>query len=535
MGKIAEPTTESLLELVQVLERRNEALEQSNKAFEKNNEKLEKSLEQLQGDVNALRKLLYAKLRPGVSRFDDSSEGQLFLFGDSSELLNPTESEELPPESPPKKRSKPTGRQQLPPGLPRVKEVEPIDQGDILCSCCNPPQERHLIRYEETEILEFKPAEFFVRVIQREVRACPSGMEGVTTAPLPPRIIDKGRPGVSLLVFVVISKFVDHLPLHRIGKIFKREQVRIPESTLCDWVAAVADALAPIVVAMRQWMFSQPYLQADETPAKARDPAKKGKLKQIYFFACSLPWREVVFEYSTDRQGKSLSRFLDDFKGDVIQVDEYSGYDRLFRDHEQLVRAGCWAHAIRRFKNAIQKCDRLSAARQISHIIDRLENLETLMRQKHRTPEERHAVRQRIHVRAVGKIRELVDEGLADPSIEPKSIYGDAIRYVHNHWDALTTFLEDGRVEMDNNGIEHAIRPLAIGRKNWLHIGHIEAGDRAAVLYSILATCGRLGIDPREYLYDVLERIPTHSIDRIPELIPRNWQAARAAMSDSSA
>jgi transposase len=532
MEKIAEPTTESLIELVQVLQRQNELLQQRGDLLETKNDLLEKNVEVLQSDLSMLRKLLYAKLRPGASRFDDSSNGQLFLSGHSSGL-----SEEEPPlETPAKKKksSKSTGRQKLPPGLPRVTDPIPVEEADLLCSCCSPPQERKLIRHEETELLEFKPAEFFVRVVQREVRACPSGMEGVTTAPLPPRIIDKGRPGVSLLVFVLISKYLDHLPLHRIAKIFKREQVRIPESTLCDWVGAAADALAPIVVAMKQWLLTQPYLQADETPAKARDPGKKGKLKQIYFFACSLPWKEVVFEYSTDRRGESLSRFLGDFTGDVIQVDEYAGYDRLFRDRKELVRAGCWAHAIRKFKAAIASCDRVPMARQICRIIAWLEHLETLMRQKGRTPEGRRAVRQRIHVLAVGKIRDLVDEGLGDPTIEPKSVYGQAIRYLYNHWPAMTTFLEDGRVEMNNNGIEHSIRSIAIGRKNWLHVGHIEAGDRAAVLYSILATCIRLEIDPREYLFDVLEKIPTHPIDRIHELIPRNWQATRATEGDSS-
>jgi transposase len=535
MGKTAELTTESSLELVRQLQQKNDQLEDHNKELEHRNKELEQTLQELQSDLKALKKLLYAKLRPGVSRLDELSSGQQFLFGSASELPRGADSEETPVESPPRKpRSKSTGRQPLPPGLLRVPEIESVDKADLLCSCCSPPQERKLIRYEETEILEYKPAELFVRVIQREVRACPTGMEGVTTAPLAPRIIDKGRPGVSLLVFVVISKYVDHLPLHRIAKIFIREQIRIPESTLCDWVAAVADALAPIVVAMKQWLLSQPYLQADETPAKARDPGTKGKLKQIYFFACSLPWKEVVFEYCTDRTGESLSRFLSGFAGEVLQVDEYTGYSPFFRENESVTRAGCWAHGIRKFKIALAAADRVVPAHRVCHLVRRMEQLETLMRTLGRTSE-RLVIRQRTHSRAVAQIRQVVDDGLADPTIEPQSDYGKAIRYLHNHWEALTAFLDDDRVEMDNNGIENAIRPLAIGRKNWLHIGHIDAGDRAAVFYSLLATCNRLGIDPREYLSDVLERIPSLPIDRIPELIPRNWQAARIAESDSPA
>lgn len=498
------------------------------RGIEQRNAHLERTVEQLQRDLNILRSLLHAKLRPGVSRFDDSAAGQLVLFEGAPEPDAPPPSGDTSADSrPKKKRSRSTGRQQLPPGLPRVKEVEPVEEADLPCSCCDPSQTRQLIRYEETEILEYRPAELFVRVIQREVRACPSGMEGVTTAAMPPRIIEKGRPGVSLLVYILISKYVDHLPLHRIAKIFKREQVRIPETTICDWVAAVADAMAPIVVAMKQWLLDQPYLQADETPAKARDPGKKGKLKQIYFFALSTPWKEVVFEYSTDRRADSLSSFLGGFTGDVIQVDEYVGYDRFFKDHGALTRAGCWAHAVRKFKAAIQVADRVSASEDICRIVSRLENLESLMREKERTPDERLGVRRRIHAPGLSVIRERVDDAVADPTIEPKSAFGQAVRYLLNHWSALSAFLEDGRIEMDNNGIEHSIRPLAIGRKNWLHIGHIEAGDRAAVFYSIFATCARMGIDPREYLYDVLEKLPIQPFDRIHDLTPRNWLASR--------
>ncbi len=496
---------------------------------------LEQTVQTLTKDNAMLRKLLYERFRSGGSRFDNSSKGQLFLFGDSSELQKEESVEESPPEARPKRKkaSKPTGRQPLPEGLRREPNVQPIDEAERFCTCCNPPQELKLIRYEETEILEYKPAEFLVRVDQREVRACPSGMGSVVTASLKPRVIEKGRPGVGLLTFILLSKFADHLPLHRTAKIFRRHGVPIPESTLCDWVAAAADALVPIVVAMKQWLLRQPYIQADETPAKARAPGnKKKKLKQIYFFACSLPWQEVVFEYSIDRKAASLSAFLDGFTGDVIQVDEYAGYDEFFRQNEALRRAGCWAHVIRKFKSAIESADRASSARDICHIIAVLERIETLMRSKGRCTEQRLAVRQRIHVGAINKIWDLVDEGLADASIEPQSVYGKAIRYVHNHRGSLTTFLEDGRVEMDNNGIEHSNRPIAIGRKNWLRIGHIDAGDRAAVMYSLLASCARMGIDPREYLHDVLERIPAHPINQVHELTPRNWRAARAAGGD---
>ena len=204
-------------------------------------ESLESTIEKLSADNATLRKLLYATLRPGVSRFDDSSAGQLFLFGNAPGSEDDAAEDEAP--APPvvsRKKTKPTGRQPLPVGLERVPDVVPVNEDDLLCACCDPPRETAVIRYEETEILEYKQAQLFVRVQKREVRACPSGMGGVTTAPLPPRVIEKGRAGVSLIVFVMLAKFIDHLPLHRVAKILKRSQVRIPESTLCDWVGAVS-------------------------------------------------------------------------------------------------------------------------------------------------------------------------------------------------------------------------------------------------------------------------------------------------------
>lgn len=478
-------------------------------------------IDRLRRDVDLLKSRLYSQLRylhgPKSERF---ANGQLPLFGSPVEIASPV----LPKPKTSHKQNRRNGRQALPECLPRVEETLTVSDEEAKCFCCDPPKQRQLIGHEVTEILEYTPAKLFVRVIKREKRACSSGNDTVVTPDLPARILPKSRAGVSLLTYLVIAKYLDHMPLHRIRKRFRRDGVNLPDTTLCDWITAISDALAPIVLAMKHWMLRRRYLQADETPAKARDPEVKGKLKQIYFFVYSIPWAEVIFDYRTNRRGENAISFLDGFAGQTIQVDDYRGYDQVFLEWPDLVRAGCWVHARRYFKKALDRGDRPSECADILEDLKPLFHLETLMRVKGRDFAARLQVRQRIHRPVMERLRDRCAEVVQDPCVEPQSDFGKAVRYVHRNRENLSVFLEDGEIEMDNNGIENAIRPLALGRKNWLHIGHIEAGDRAAILYSILATCERLGINAREYLLDILDRLPTQAPECMHELTPRAWR-----------
>ncbi len=421
----------------------------------KRNAFLEGCVERLVKDVDQLRRLL---LSPSALPTTAEAKNQLALFGGqepSKEATN--ESPSKPPSA--KKSKKDTGRAPLPDNLERIVETQDPDPDELLCSCCENPQERTIIGWEITEIVEFIPGRFVVRELHRPKLACKSGLEGVYIAALPARINAKGRPGTSLLANLVVSKFVEHLPLYRIARMYQRAGIKFAESTLCDWIGVAADALSAIVVAMKQHIMSELSIQADETPAKARDPGKKGKLRQIYFFACGIPWQEVVFEYSKDRKAESLSRFLDDFSGEVIQTDDYGGYATFFRENPEVGRAGCWAHAVRKFKSALEAGDRADLSHRICSPIAWISKLETLMREKDRTAAQRVAVRQRVFVTQLTRIREHLDDALLDATIEPQSLFGKADRYAYKNWEALTVFLENGRVEFDNNGIEHAIRP----------------------------------------------------------------------------
>ena len=489
--------------------------------------KLEELTKRLQADLSLLKDALYRSGRTQIG--PEGTAGQLCLFGEEPKTESPAAVE--PKSDSGKRKRASTGRRPLPASLERVEDEVEVDDRHFICDCGKPDCRRIIMGYEETETVAIIPQKIFVKVTKRPKLVCPDGMNGVLTPPPEPRVIDKCLADDSLLIHVARQKFIYHMPLHRIAKSIKEQGWRVAESTLCDWVHTLADRLAPIVVAMKHWLLQQPYLQADETPAKARDPNKKGKHKQIYFWVYSLPWQEVIFDYQTGRSGEHARNFLEDFQGDVLQVDEFSGYDAYFRQNPGVTRAGCWAHAIRMFKAAVKARDWLVEATEVRDAVSKLMKLETEMRKRGRSHEQRLRVRQRIHTPVLAWVKERLVEAIENPKTEYKGAFGKAVRYCNNHWEALTAFLSRGDVETDNNAIENSIRALAIGRKNWMHIGHIDAGDTAASFYTILGSCLRLGINTEEYLQDVFKRLPTLPPQRVHELTPRAWLEDRGESS----
>ena len=521
MTSTSSPTSVSQSDLLSLVTNQAKQIRELVKAIEARDH----AIDSLQSDNRALKQALFRLGRTHVG--PGETEGQLFLFGEEPRAAEPAPAEPNDPSKSKQKRNS-TGRQVLPSSLKRVEAELKVDDAMLACDCGKKGCRRVVMGYEVAEAVEFVPAELFVKVTRRAKLVCPSGDNGVLTVAPEPRVIDKCLAGDSLLIFVAMQKFVYHMPLHRVAKMIKAQGWRVAESTLCGWIHMLADRLSPIVIAMKQWLLEQPYIQADETPAKARDPKKKGKHKQVYFWVYSLPWQEVIFDYQTGRSGEHARAFLADFDGNVLQVDEFSGYDAYFRLNPEKVRAGCWSHAIRKFKDAVKSVDWIVEATEIQEILSKLLKLETLMRKKERTDDERLRIRGRIHTPALATVKVLIDKALLNPKIEPKNSFGKAVRYCGNHWEALTTFLTRGNVEMDNNAIENAIRSLAIGRKNWMHIGHIDAGDTAAVFYTIMGSSQRLGLNTQEYLTDVFRRLPTQPPERMHELTPRGWRNAQA-------
>jgi transposase len=381
---------------------------------------------------------------------------------------------------------------------------------------------------EVTEELDWKPAKFIKRLYIRPKYA---NAERIVIAPLPARLIEKGLPGAGLLTQVIVSKYEDHLPLYRQEKIYRqRHGVNLSRQTLCGWVDAAADWLSPIYREMKARLVAGNYLQVDETPIRYLDPDVKGKSQQGWLWTYSHPQGDVVFEWNVSRSREGPREFLKAFRG-KLQTDGYGVYESLARERGgELILIGCLAHARRGFHEALGEG---RAAAWIVGQIGQLYAVEKALREQQAGPSLRAAVRAwqsrpilvRLH-RALEVIRRRV---------LPKSLLGQAIDYALARWEALTRYVEDGRLEIDNNLCENAIRPTAVGKKNWLFIGHPEAGQRSAVIYSILGSCRRLGINPAEYLQDAFERLPKAKTSELKSLTPAAWLKAKRDLARRSA
>ena len=352
-------------------------------------------------------------------------------------------------------------------------------------------------------------------------------------APLPARLIEKGYPGPGLLAHIAISKYEDHIPLFRQEKIYwERHQVKLPRQLLAQWLAHIGFWLQPIYQAMKKRLLNQSYLQADETPIRYLDPDRPGKAQQGYLWAYSAPGSDVLFDWQTTRSQEPLARFLKDFRGS-LQSDAYVAYLSYQKQRPQAITlVGCWAHCRRHFVEALEQ-DRRAGwfVRQIAHLYA----VEKCLREKGAGPALRAAVRRAEASMVLKRMHQALR--LMQSKVLPKSGLGQAIGYALNHWVSLLEYVENGRLEIDNNLIENAIRPTAIGKKNFLFIGHPEAGWYSAVIYSLLGSCHRHGINPHEYLTDILRRLPTTTNQQIEELTPAAWAKARkktARRADSS-
>jgi len=411
------------------------------------------------------------------------------------------------------------------------------------------PEQYKEIGREVTEELDFTPSRFIRRLYIRpkyvavETKAAPAPKspsdvvsavlaelgnkepKGLLMARLPGRLIEKGFPGAGLMAHVVISKYEDHLPLFRQEKIFReRHGVKIARQTLAEWVAQAAFWLKPIYELIKKQLLARGYLQVDETPIRYLDPDQPGKAQQGYLWVYGAPGGDVVFDWQTSRGKEAPAQFLKEFKG-TLQADGYGVYPSLVKDRpEELKLAGCLAHVRRDFFEVVKE-DRRAAwfVRQIAHLY----GIEKRLRQKRAGPALRAAVRaaeSRLILNRIAKVMELWV-----PQVLPQSGLGKAMAYAQGQWPSLLRYLNDGRLEIDNNLIENAIRPTALGKKNFLFIGHPGAGWYSAVIYSILGSCRRQGIDPHAYLRDVLQRLPNIQTTELSQLTPAAWAKANKA------
>jgi transposase len=411
------------------------------------------------------------------------------------------------------------GRQRLPAALPRRRVEHALPEEQCTCAACGARLVK--IGEETSEQLDYQPASLFVTEHVRFKYACQVCEESVVTSPLPAQPIDKGKPGPGLLAQVVTAKYADHLPLNRQVDIFARHGVDLSRQTLCDWVAATADLLDPIYEDLRTTVLKSHVIHTDDTTVPVQDPTRtQTRDGRLWVYVGDGEPADIVYDYTPTRSRAGPIEFLGAFRG-FLQADAYAGYDALYATG-RVIEVGCWAHARRYFWEA-KATDAPRALTALS-FIQALYRVEA--EAKDLDADARRARRQAEAGPVLERFRPWLDEQVG--VVLPKSPIGEAVTYARAQWTALTRYLEDGTLAIDNNAAERALRRVVTGRKNWLFCGSDVGGTRAAILYSVVATCKAHGIDPWAYLRDVLERIPTHPNRRRAELLPRAWKAARA-------
>lgn len=459
--------------------------------------------------------------------FGRSSEkvdpGQLILDLGAWLAAQPAEAEESSAPAPAASEKEPAsrkghGRRRLPSHLHRHRTEYHPSAEDRVCRECSGALQK--IGEETSEQIDYIPASLFVHEHARIVYACPHCQENVVTGTLPVQPIDKGLPGPGLLAHVLTSKYNDHLPLNRLEGIFLRQGVELSRSTLCDWVGASARLLEPLVLEMKAEILASRKIHTDDTTVPVLDKNHEAtKTGRLWVYIGDPAHEHIVFDYTPDRGSRDGPQaFLKGYKG-YLQADAYAGYDAIYASQE-VIEVACWAHARRKFFDA--KADAVRSRIALGYI---RELYETEKRGRDLDEKERRDLR-------VAEAKPWLDtfkSWLEDEAkkVLPKSLMGGAISYTLAHWGALIRYLDDGLLEIDNNRAERALRRVAIGRKNWMFAGSDEGGHRAAVVYSLIASCAALKIDPYVYLRDVLRRLPsTQGADALRLLTPKAWKAA---------
>jgi len=464
------------------------------------------------------------------------------LYGRKSEQLNPNQMmfdsiilasvEQNAPQTPPagiqgepevakpRKASQHHGRVPIPEHLERVEILLDIPEEQKVCPETGEPLK--VISVEVSEKLEYRPGKLIVNVYKRPQYALPERSDsfgGVIAAPMPDHPIAKCKADVGLISYLIVSKFADHLPLYRQDGIFEREGVTIPRATQTSWLMQVYESIKPLEGTLRQAIFESDVLFTDDTPiplqVKGNGKLKKARL-WVYVRGGTGP-PLTAYDFSIDRSKRRPLDFLNDYQG-YVHADAYSGYDELFKK-EGIVEVGCWAHARRKFDEAAS-----SRPKEATDVLARIARLyhEGETPCAGMKPEERRRFRQEYAAPLLAGIFAKLEETRRQTT--PTEPLRKAIDYALNQRTALCRYLEDGRLKPDNNLAENAMRPVAVGRKNWLFVGSERGGRAAALFMGLIASCKARGINPWEYFDDMLRRIMSHPVNRLRELLPDTWE-----------
>jgi transposase len=481
--------------------------------------------EEIQHRLDALLRRLYGP-HPSPTHPD-----QPLLFSDPTDDI-PVSLPPAPPpaDDPPSRRgkSKPHGRRRPPAHLRREPHRYELTEAERRCPECG--HARGEIGVETTEQYDYKPAEVFVIAHQQVKYACPCCEGQVAMAAKPPQPIDKGLPAPGLLAHIAVDKYLDHIPLHRTQQRLLRLGADLPRSTMGDWMAAGAGLLLPLWQLLKHHVLQSKVLHTDDTTVPVRDESRSGhRYGRLWDYIGDAGHPGIVFDYTTTHARDGPATFLKDFKG-FLQADAYGAYDGIYTgSNGTIVEVGCWAHARNKFADA-ESTDperTLAAKAWVRKLYDVEDEAKTL------SGAERLKLRQEKSVPLLESFRQWL---LAQKvMVLPKSPIMVAINYIFNQWDALNRYTTDGDLHIDNNISERTLKLIGMGRLNWLFVGSDNGGRTAAVWFSFTATCKNLGMDSFAYLRDVLERLPTHPADRLGELLPHRWLAARTAkMNDAN-
>jgi transposase len=491
------PTQERIDDLLTALDRATRAYE----ALKQENDRLREELDRY-------RRYIFGRRS---ERHDDPGQGHLFAFGEDAE-----EAPEVKPEASaaaPRKT-----RQSRKPDfsrLPQVRTEHDVPEADKTCSCCGKPKTR--IGEDERRELEFIPARLEVRVHVLPKYACSHCRDGVTSPEGPARPLSGCIAGPGLLSQLLTSKYIDHLTLYRFEDISVRYGLHLPRATLCDWVRKSAELMLPLYELQVKLVLQSSVIWTDDTPVKALTGEAPGSLTaRFWLYHGDDEHRYDVYDFTTSRKRDGPAKFLAGFEG-YLQADAYSGYDGIYiGSPSPILEVACWAHARRKFYDA-----RLSSPGHAELILEGIRRLYDIEdRARDLSVEARLALRKQESVLILERLRGDIDR-IAETSL-PKSALGQALTYARNQWKALCRYTDDGRLTIDNNVSERRLRDLAIGRKNWLFLGDVEAGPRAAVVSTIMAGAKRHHLEPWAYVKDVLITLSV-SPDRVMDLLPDRW------------
>jgi len=414
------------------------------------------------------------------------------------------------------------GRQRLPASLERREQIIPCCPEDCHCDKCG--AERPVIGYETREELGCEPAKFFVRVIKREKRGSHCEAEqGVATAPAPEQIVPKSKLANEFIIEAVVRKYQQHLPVYRQCAVLAEDYgIELSRKTLSDAILAAGGLLGAVVRAQQVELVAGGYIQADETPIPCQTGEKTGRNHQASMWEFSRPGGIVVYDFRMGRGRAGPLEFLKGFRG-KLQCDGYDVYDKL---GEGIVYVGCMAHVRRGFVDAAKLAPLDPLPVEMMERFGQLYAVEKEAREGGLGPAARLALRQAKSVPVMTALQARLVE--VRQQIQPDSKLAKACDYALGQWSRVQEYLKDGLIEIDNNWCEGAMRPWALGRKNWLHIGSPEAGPKVAAIGSIVETCRRLDINLRAYLSDVLPKLGEWPSNRVGELTPTAWKAAQA-------